>query len=150
MIYVPNVTADINVTTTPTMFIVNMQEQLGQPTLMIFNGGKFASWIDRSSKNEIEQVIMAALRDGFPSLPDPIDIQVTRWAQDPNSFGSYSYITAGSLEDDQEQFEHTGSKSLFFAGEHTIKYYFQTVHGAYLSGRREASRIINLFKLKED
>jgi len=30
---------------------------------------------------------------------------------------------------------------VFFAGEHTEKDYFSTVHGAYLSGIREAVRI---------
>jgi monoamine oxidase len=33
---------------------------------------------------------------------------------------------------------------LFFAGEHTEADYFSTVHGAYLSGLREAQKIIDL------
>lgn len=30
-----------------------------------------------------------------------------------------------------------------FAGEATIKKYYSTVHGAYISGEREAQRILN-------
>lgn len=36
------------------------------------------------------------------------------------------------------------SDKLFFAGEHTEANYFSTVHGAYLSGIREADKIIDL------
>ena len=33
---------------------------------------------------------------------------------------------------------------VFFAGEHTEADYYSTVHGAYLSGIREANKIIDL------
>jgi monoamine oxidase len=33
---------------------------------------------------------------------------------------------------------------VFFAGEHTEVDYFSTVHGAYISGLREAKKILNL------
>jgi monoamine oxidase len=39
--------------------------------------------------------------------------------------------------------EPIGTK-VFFAGEHTERDYFSTAHGAYLSGIREANRIIDL------
>ena len=37
-----------------------------------------------------------------------------------------------------------GSKNLYFAGEHTHELYRATVHGAYLTGVREAKRIVSL------
>ncbi|WP_244191285.1 FAD-dependent oxidoreductase [Klebsiella pneumoniae] len=39
--------------------------------------------------------------------------------------------------------ESVGNR-LFFAGEHTSRKYRGTVHGAYLSGVREANKISNL------
>eukprot|EP00510_Aplanochytrium_minuta_P008699 CAMPEP_0184048998 /NCGR_PEP_ID=MMETSP0956-20121227/3148_1 /TAXON_ID=627963 /ORGANISM="Aplanochytrium sp, Strain PBS07" /LENGTH=123 /DNA_ID=CAMNT_0026341205 /DNA_START=181 /DNA_END=552 /DNA_ORIENTATION=- len=123
-----------------------MQKQLGQPVLMFFIGGEFASFVDSQSEASVESIIMTALRELDPTLPNPLSIQLTRWEQDPYARGSYSHISTQTREDDQSQFEMSGSDRLFFAGEHTIRHYFQTVHGAYLSGRREASRIVSLFK----
>jgi monoamine oxidase len=43
-----------------------------------------------------------------------------------------------------EDLAATINNKLFFAGEHTEVDYFSTAHGAYLSGLREANKIINL------
>lgn len=111
---------------------------------------------------------------GASSVPQPKEALVTRWRGDPWSRGSYSFIAAGSsgddldllsspvsffpasnVSDDSTHNVSPGSDSsnregllpprLFFAGEHTIRSYPATVHGALLSGLREASRIGNQF-----
>ena len=43
-----------------------------------------------------------------------------------------------------EDLAETLDDKLFFAGEHTEVDYFSTAHGAYLSGIREADKIIEL------
>lgn len=74
-----------------------------------------------------------------------------RWRADPWARGSYSFVAAGSSGNDYDLMatpvSHTsgGLPRLFFAGEHTIRNYPATVHGALLSGLREAGRIADQF-----
>jgi monoamine oxidase len=82
------------------------------------------------------------------SLPSPISYVNTRWSQDPFSNGSYSYILTGASGEDYEAIAKPILNKLFFAGEATSSKYPATTHGAYLSGIREAERII--VKLKHE
>ncbi|KAF8366201.1 spr-5 [Pristionchus pacificus] len=86
----------------------------------------------------------------------PAEAVVTMWHKDEAVLGCYSYmakyseasdydILAESVRCMDEKGEYTGSEKLFFAGEHTNKNYPATVHGAMLSGMREAGRIADLF-----
>lgn len=87
---------------------------------------------------------------------------VTRWKSDEWSRGSYSYVAAGSSGNDYDLMASPVAPPLvtgmapgtlsppnpprvFFAGEHTIRNYPATVHGALLSGLREAGRIADQF-----
>ncbi|RTG85995.1 lysine-specific histone demethylase 1A [Schistosoma bovis] len=91
-------------------------------------------------------------------IPNPIDAYVTRWRTDPYSRGSYSYVAVGATGADYdilgEPVYYSSSSSddismptnnprIFFAGEHTCRCYPATVHGALLSGLREAARVAN-------
>ncbi|CAG5105000.1 Oidioi.mRNA.OKI2018_I69.chr1.g1743.t1.cds [Oikopleura dioica] len=74
--------------------------------------------------------------------------EVTGWKRNPFIRGAYSYIKVGASGRDYDMLslpvenENTG---IFFAGEHTMRKYPATVHGAYLSGLREAGRIADKF-----
>lgn len=85
---------------------------------------------------------------------------MTRWKSDEWARGSYSFVAAGSSGNDYDVMAapvapppppgtpiYPGSNipRLFFAGEHTIRNYPATVHGALLSGLREAGRIADQF-----
>ena len=144
MYFPPNFDDPVNAST-PRIFGVNMQKQLGFPVIMLFTGGDYAAFLGSATIAEVEASTMKALREHIPDLPDPLSVQVSRWNEDPFARGSYSHISQFSKLDDNAEFEKTGSGKLFFAGEHTIRHYFQTVHGAYLSGRREAQRIAKVF-----
>lgn len=91
---------------------------------------------------------------GQTGVPQPKETVVTRWRVDPWSRGSYSFVAVGSSGSDYDLLASpvmapneqgvsvtSGPAKLFFAGEHTIRNYPATVHGAFLSGLREASRI---------
>ena len=95
-------------------------------------------------------------------LSQPKETVVTRWKSDEWSRGSYSFVAAGSSGNDYDLMASPvapppvtgmapGNPSppnpprVFFAGEHTIRNYPATVHGALLSGLREAGRIADQF-----
>ncbi|GLJ53847.1 hypothetical protein SUGI_1149590 [Cryptomeria japonica] len=67
----------------------------------------------------------------------------TRWGSDPFSLGSYSHVAVGaSGRDDYDILaESMGDGRVFFAGEATNRHYPATIHGAFLSGLREAANI---------
>ena len=94
----------------------------------------------------------------------PRETIVTRWKSDEFARGSYSFVAAGSSGNDYDVMAtpvapppppmtqngtplYPGSNMprLFFAGEHTIRNYPATVHGALLSGLREAGKIADQF-----
>uniref|UniRef100_A0ACD5WVY7 Uncharacterized protein n=1 Tax=Avena sativa TaxID=4498 RepID=A0ACD5WVY7_AVESA len=77
------------------------------------------------------------------AVPDPIQSACTRWGSDPFCCGSYSHIRVGSSGTDYDILaESVSDDHLFFAGEATNRAYPATMHGALLSGLREASRIV--------
>mmetsp|Transcript_7406 Transcript_7406/g.10927 ORF Transcript_7406/g.10927 Transcript_7406/m.10927 type:complete len:385 (-) Transcript_7406:2633-3787(-) len=99
----------------------------------------FAKKMEKKEDDVIYKQVMEVLRSSFPDIPDPIDFKVTRWHQDPLSYGSYSYITT---ESDFEDFKILSKpfNRIHFAGEHTSLHY-STVHGAYMSGKRAANEV---------
>ena len=87
-----------------------------------------------SDKEAVDKV-MANLRsifgsgDGAIVVPNLVATKVTRWYQDPFSFGLYSFAKVGCMEKTYETVtEPLGN--LLFAGEHTSKMSQSTVHGA--------------------
>ena len=74
--------------------------------------------------------------------PEPTGALVTRWAADPYARGSYSFLAVGSSPADLRALAEPVGERLLFAGEATHEEFFATVHGAYMSGIREAERIL--------
>ena len=121
----------------PVTDLVNGLVFAGQPLLVGLRGGE-AAW-SRESLSDEEAVgeLLTAL-----DAPEPTGALVTRWAADPYARGSYSFIAVGSSPDDVHALGEPVSERLMFAGEATNPEFFGTVHGAYMSGMREAERII--------
>lgn len=80
---------------------------------------------------------------------------MTRWKSDPWARGSYSFVSVDSSGSDYDDLAEpivppsSNSASqvprVFFAGEHTIRNYPATVHGALLSGLRESRKIADIY-----
>lgn len=133
------------------------------PVLLALVAGMAANIVESVTDDIIIGRCMSVLKNifGNTSVPQPKETVVTRWRSDQWARGSYSYVSVGSSGSDYDLlaapvipptgFEPHFSKDseelprLFFAGEHTIRNYPATVHGAYLSGLREAGRIADYY-----
>ncbi|XP_064615884.1 lysine-specific histone demethylase 1A-like [Liolophura sinensis] len=132
------------------------------PVLLALVAGEAAAIMENVSDDVIVGRSIAVLKSifGNNAVPQPKDTLVTRWRADPWSRGSYSFVAAGSSGNDYDLMstpvppnpsvsgappQPGNLPRLFFAGEHTIRNYPATVHGALLSGLREAGRIADQF-----
>ncbi|KAG2425434.1 hypothetical protein HXX76_013645 [Chlamydomonas incerta] len=116
------------------------------PVLICFNGGNPARELAALSDADVVARALAPLRALLPAaqgpLPEPARTYVTRWAADPWTRGSYSFERVGAAEDTKAAaFRALAGGRVAFAGEATHGGFPSTVHGAYLSGVREAARV---------
>jgi len=131
------------------------------PVLLALVAGEAAAIMENVGDDVIVGRCMAVLKGifGNNAVPQPKETVVTRWRSDPWSRGSYSFVSTSASGNDYDVLAcpvtATGEKPssgstnpsprLFFAGEHTIRNYPATVHGALLSGIREAARIADYY-----
>lgn len=113
--------------------------------LMTFAYADYGRQTETMSDDQIVTEIMTHLKDMYGNnIPNPTHLLRTKWNSNENSFGSYSYTAVGTKMEHFSHLAETIDDKLFFAGEHTEEDYFSTAHGAYLSGKREAEKIIDL------
>ncbi len=122
---------------------VSFKRAANMPILLGFNaadrGREMEGWSDR----QIVASAMETLRKIYGrGIPEPTDYQITRWATDPFSLGSYSYNPVGAVPKMRQELAAPLEKSGFFAGEASNQDYFGTASGAYLSGLRAAKEIL--------
>lgn len=122
---------------------LNIYKYTGQPVLLGFNAAENGRYLETLSDEQIIADGMRVLRTLYgDDIPDPQAAFSTRWAADPFAFGSYSFVPPGAGAAEYEAMAEPVADQLFFAGEATHPQYPSTVHGALLSGYREAERIM--------
>lgn len=121
----------------PLPMLINGETFADVPLLVGLRGGSEARAREALSDQDAVSQVVTAL-----GAPPPTGSLVTRWAADPYARGSYSFVAVGSSPDDMEALAEPVNDRLAFAGEATNAEFFGTVHGAYLSGVREADRIL--------
>lgn len=122
----------------------------GGPLLIALVAGeaahKFESMPPTDAVTHVLQILRGIYEPQGVDVPDPIQTVCTRWGADPFSLGSYSHVAVGASGDDYDILaEHVGDGRLFFAGEATTRRYPATMHGAFLSGLREAANMSHHF-----
>lgn len=122
----------------------NCLKTTGLPVLVALMAGDAAHQAERIPDADIIAEVTGQLRNVFKdtAVPDPLETIVTRWGTDRFTRGSYSYVAAEALPGDYDMMA-TSIGNLHFAGEATCGTHPATVHGAYLSGLRAASEIID-------
>ena len=102
----------------------------------------FGSSIESLDDASIVNLLMYELKECLPNLPNPIAQKISRWNQDPYSYGSYSYIPINAANTDRQTLAAPVNQQLYFAGEATCVNYPALVQGGYSSGLREACNIL--------
>jgi len=118
----------------------------GGSTLVALIAGDAALSMETSETDEeCVDGVMRVLREIFSKqntrVPDPVDVTVTRWGADPYAWGSYSNISPRGTGADYDALAEPIDDAVFFAGEATNRMHPATMHGAFLSGNREAARV---------
>ncbi len=118
---------------------LNLHAYTGQPLLVAFNAATVGRRLETWSDTQVITAAMATLRRLYGTkIPDPTKFAITRWGQDPFSYGAYSFIPPLASLQDYRTLAQPIEGRLLFAGEATHDRYPATVHGAYLSGDRAA------------
>jgi lysine-specific histone demethylase 1 len=137
------------------------------PFLVSYVAERKADYLASLPDEEVVAFMRAYLHTLFPHLPDiprPLAMTRTRWREDPHARGSYTFFAVGApLQDLEVMAEPVGAPSsetgvagtlpsssagprLFWAGEHTSREHFATVHGALKSGLRAAAEVLGAMK----
>ncbi|KAK6430137.1 hypothetical protein LTR95_013714 [Oleoguttula sp. CCFEE 5521] len=127
---------------------INLHALTGFPALSTFVSCSNAMLVESMSDAEAGAIVHRALTQWLGVEPPQVSaVHVTRWAHDEYSRGSYSHMIAGvSMTEHRETFQtpiiNALGAEVRFAGEHTSRNHFATVHGALISGYREADAIL--------
>lgn len=122
----------------------NCLKTTGLPVLIALMAGDAAHQAERVADADLITEVISQLRSVFKhtAVPEPLETIVTRWGTDRFTHGSYSYVAPEALPGDYDLMAKPVG-NLHFAGEATCGTHPATVHGAYLSGLRAASEIID-------
>ena len=126
--------------------------QDGLPVIVIIYGGENAAEVEKFTDIQVVTECLDMLQRvcGKTNIPKPVDYHLTRWGMDKFARGSFTYCPVavdGETElDAMSQPIYASNPEilqplLMFAGEATTPYHPSTIHGAWISGIREAYRL---------
>lgn len=124
---------------------INGAPALGANVMLGFCAGHTAEAMERLPPDQAIASAQQVLRDmaGSRALPRLRDAQISRWGQDADSLGAYSYLPTGATPQDRADLAGADwDGRLFFAGEAGSVRHPSTVHGAWLSGLAAAEDIL--------
>lgn len=121
--------------------------------LLFWLSGEEAKFVESLDSQQVgETIVNRVLRKMFdPNFPQPEATFVTKWASDPFTQGSYTYVSTESTVQDLKIFSEPifsdhGKPIVIFGGETCHPDFYSTVHGAFLSGKTCASCLLECDK----
>jgi monoamine oxidase len=121
--------------------LINLEPYTNKPVLGFLSSGERAKSVEKD-KNLQPKAISELKKIFDVNIPAPLKTFQTDWSLDPYSLGAFTYPNR-EMDSLVKEYSKPFGK-VFFAGEGTHEKYFSYLHGAYLSGLREAERILNL------
>jgi hypothetical protein len=121
----------------------NCTQTSGRPMLIALMAGTAAYSVEETDNESLIAEVTGRLAQVFApaDIPRPSEVIVTRWKKDPFTRGSYSFVGPQTQTGDYDVMAQPVGP-IHFAGEATCGTHPATVHGAYLSGLRAASEVI--------
>ena len=127
----------------------------GANVLFAYFRGNESLDIESTSPQEVGKQCLEEMKkcSTLGSLPPIVNVERTQWGTNPWTRGSYSFLSRAASGKDFDTLasplpcksagtEGVPALQLMFAGEATHRCFYGTVHGAYLTGVREAERLL--------
>ncbi|KAF7030147.1 hypothetical protein CFC21_041752 [Triticum aestivum] len=141
----------------------------GSTVALAWFAGREAAHLESLPDDEVIRAVHSTLESFLPGPPRRCSgagagatprrrvrrIKRSGWATDPLFLGSYSYVAVGSSGEDLDRMAEPLPRgpeagrtplSVLFAGEATQRTHYSTTHAAYLSGVREADRLLQHYR----
>ncbi|HVR37865.1 MAG TPA: FAD-dependent oxidoreductase [Thermoanaerobaculia bacterium] len=114
------------------------------PLLMCFNRTEHALALEKMTDDEVIDEALEVLRNAYgSSVPRPLRMKRSMWHADPFARGTIPNIPVGSSTSVYNTLGRPVGR-LRFAGDSTIREFNGLVFGAFLSGAREAGKLLPL------
>lgn len=121
----------------------------GRASVTAYFSGIYAYNLEQKSDVEIVKDIYETLKSQKGDhIPEPLYSVITRWHQNPNFRGSFSYFQPNSSLDDYKNIGEPIQDLVYFAGEHCNPDPRSRIVGAYESGKDVAHQIAMSLQLK--
>ncbi|VEU24040.1 DEKNAAC105290 [Brettanomyces naardenensis] len=148
---------EIELTSSPDPFkyvvlFMNLYRAAGVPILLALISQPLTGFIEASSDEVIWKFFKPLVRQitGKRWTSNPVSIHHTNWTHDPFSRGAYTGVSVGddveacinALKEAKGIFDDKGR--VRFVGEGIIEQGNGCVHGAWLTGKREAEKVVKL------
>lgn len=126
--------------------------RISEYALLGWLSGKEAELVESLDSQDVGKTITEEILRRFfhPEFPEPESTFVTKWSEDPYSKGSYTFVCTESSVNDIELLSQPiysdpchEKPILLFAGEACHPNYYSTVHGAFLTGKKSASYLLD-------